>query len=101
MTDMPPFLRGNNVARNGSFLSHLLKNLHSQHQSDQPLSSCPAVKKLLMIGKVTIPCFLSPHADMWTFLRTVTDWKTTPMRMKKGLMMSRRLGHGRAGLPAG
>jgi hypothetical protein len=96
---MPPFLRGNNVARNGSFLSHLLKNHYSQHQSDQLLSSCPAVKKFLMIGKVTIPCILAPHADMWTFLKTVIDWETTPLRMKKEMMMSGRLGQARRGLP--
>jgi hypothetical protein len=99
MTDMPPVLRGNNVVRNGSFLSLLLKNLYSQHQSDQPLSSCPAVKRFQMIEKVTIPCFLAPHADMWTFLRTMTDSKTTPLRMKKEMMMTGHLGHFRRGLP--
>lgn len=52
-----------------------------------------------MIGKVTMSCFLAPHADMWTFLKTVTDRKTTPLRMMKEMMKSGHLGHVSRGLP--
>src|ERR1700733_754785 len=99
MTDMSPFLWGNNAARNGSFLS-LLKNLYSQHRSDQLLSSYPAVRKFLMIVEATIPCFLAPRADIWAFLRTVMDGRTTPLRKKKMMIMvSGYLGHAPRGLP--